>query len=130
MERKRAWIYCRTAYPDAHTLAMQQAHMEAFAEKRGFEVVGITSEHANGLTLSRRGLTEVSSAVDDGGVDLLLVTNLSRLGRNLEQVDNYLRWLNDWFVDVVCADGTVPHTSVEILHRLVKAHGVLLSAAK
>ncbi len=130
MESKRAWIYCRTAYPDAYTLAMQQAHMEAFAEKQGLEIVGITAEHANGLDLSRRGLAEVSSAVDAGSVDFLLVANLSRLGRNVGKVDNYLRWLEDRFVDVVCADGTIPQTSAEILHELMKVSGVSLSVAK
>lgn len=130
MERKRAWIYCRVAYPDAHALAMQQAHLEAFAEKQGFEIIGITAEHASGLDFSRRGLVEVSSAVDAGGVDLLLVANLSRLGRDVGKVDSYLRWLEDRFVDVVCADGTVPQTFTEILHELMKASGVSLSAVK
>ncbi len=46
MEGKRAWIYCRTAYPDAHALAVQQTNLEAYAEKHGLVVVGITAEHA------------------------------------------------------------------------------------
>ncbi len=104
--------------------------MEAFAEKQGFEIVGITAEHANGLDLSRRGLAEVSSAVDAGSVDLLLVANLSRLGRDVGRVDSYLRWLEDRFVDVMCADGTVPQTSTEILYELMKASGASLSAVK
>ena len=85
MESKRAWFYCRTAYPDAHALVMQQRHLEAFAEKQGFEIVGTTAEQASGLDLSRRGLAEVSRAVNAGDVDLLLVTDLSRLGRNPEK---------------------------------------------
>lgn len=104
--------------------------MEAFAEKQGFEIIGITAEHASGLDLSRRGLAEVSSAVDAGGIDLLLVANLSRLGRDVGKVDSYLHWLADHFVDVVCADGTVPQTSTEILHELMKASGVSLSVEK
>lgn len=55
MEHKRAWIYCRTAYPDACALAAQQASLEAYAEKQGFEIVGTTVEQASGLDLSRRG---------------------------------------------------------------------------
>lgn len=104
--------------------------MEAFAEKQGFEIVGTTAEHASGLDLSRRGLAEVSSAVDAGGVDLLLVANLSRLGRDLEKTDSYQHWLEDRSVDAVCADGTVPQTSTEILHELMKASRVSLSAIK
>ena len=130
MEHKRTWIYCRVAYPDAHALAVQQASLEAFAEKQGFEIVGTTAEQASGLDFSRRGLAEVSNAVDAGKVDLLLVTNLSRLGRDAVKTDAYLRWLEDRFVEVACADGAVPQTAAGILHELMKANGASLSAQK
>ena len=123
MKKQRAWIYCRVAHPDAHALAVQQASLEAYAEVNGFEIVGTTAEQASGLDISRRGLAEVSNAVDAGEVDLLLVTDLSRLGRNVVKADAYLRWLEDRFVEVVCADGTVPQTASEILHELMKASG-------
>ena len=121
MEHKRTWIYCRVAYPDARALASQQAALEAFAEKQGFEIAGTTAEQASGLDFSRRGLTEVSNAVDAGEVDLLLVANLSRLGRDVVKTDAYLRWLEDRLVEVVCADGMGPQTATEILHELMKA---------
>ena len=121
MEHKRTWIYCRVAYPDAHALASQQAALEAFAEKQGFEIAGTTAEQAGRLDFSRRGLTEVSNAVDAGEVDLLLVANLSRLGRDVLKTDAYLRWLEDRLVEVVCADGMVPQTATEILPELMKA---------
>ena len=123
MEKQRAWIYCRVAHPDAHALAVQQASLEAYAEVNGFEIVGTTAEQASGLDFSRRGLAEVSNVVDAGEVDLLLVTDLSRLVRNVVKADAYLRWLEDRFVEVVCADGTVPQTASEILHELMKASG-------
>mgnify|MGYP001049914050 FL=1 len=123
MEKQRAWIYCRVAHPDAHALAVQQASLEAYAEVNGFELVGTTAEQASGLDFSRPGLAEVSNVVDAGEVDLLLVTDLSRLGRDVVKADAYLRWLEDRFVEVVCADGTVPQTASEILHELMKASG-------
>ena len=121
MEHKRAWIYCRVAYPDAFALAAQQASLEAYAEKQGFEIAGITVEQASGLDFSRRGLAEVSSAV---------VANLSRLGRDVTDVDAYLRWLEDQFVEVVCADGTIPQTSTEILLTLMKESGISLDRVR
>ena len=124
MEKQRAWIYCRVAHPDAHALAVQQASLEAYAEANGFEIVGTTAEQASGLDFSRRGLAEVSGAAAAGEIDLLLVADLSRLGRDLMKVDAYLRWLEDQFVEVVCADGTVPQTAMEILHELMTASGV------
>ena len=129
MEHKRTWIYCRVAHPDAYALAVQQAGLEVYAEAHGFEIVGITAEQAGGLDLFRRGLAEVSGAAADGKIDLLLVADLSRLGRDMGKTDAYLRWLEDQFVEVVCADGTVPQTSTEILHELVKASGIPLDRA-
>ena len=119
MENKRAWIYCRVAHPDAHALAAQQASLEAYAEAHGFKVVGTTAEQASGLDFSRRGLAEVSGAVADGKIDLLLVADLSRLGRDVGRTDAYPRWLEDQFVEAVCADGAVPQTATEILRELV-----------
>lgn len=130
MEHKRAWIYCRVAYPDAFALAAQQASLEAYAEKQGFEIAGITVEQASGLDFSRRGLAEVSSAVAAGEIDFLLVANLSRLGRDVTDADAYLRWLEDQFVEVVCADGTIPQTSTEILLTLMKESGISLDRVR
>ena len=130
MEHKRAWIYCRVAYPDAFALAAQQASLEEYAEKQGFEIAGITVEQASGLDFSRRGLAEVSSAVAAGEIDFLLVANLSRLGRDVTDVDAYLRWLEDQFVEVVCADGTIPQTSTEILLTLMKESGISLDRVR
>ena len=130
MEHKRAWIYCRVAYPDAFALAAQQANLEAYAEKQDFEIVGTTVEQASGMNLSRKGLAEVSSAVAAGEVDLLLVADLSRLGRDVARVDAYLRWLEDQFVEVVCADGTIPQTNTEILMALIKESGISLDGVR
>ena len=110
MEHRRAWIYCRVAYPDAFALAAQQASLEAYAEKQGFEIVGITAEQASGLDFSRRGLAEVSGAVAAGEADLLLV--------------------EDQFVEVVCADGTTPQTSTEILLAMMKESGISLNKVR
>ena len=92
--------------------------------------MGTTVEQASGMDLSRKGLAEVSSTVSAGEIDLLLVTNLSRLGRDVASVDAYLRWLEDQFVEVVCADGTIPQTSTEILMALMKESGISLDRVR
>ena len=58
----RAWIYCRTAKPDAFALRMQQEALSAFAEKNLYEVVGCTSEHEAGITMTRPGLAGITNA--------------------------------------------------------------------
>ena len=104
--------------------------MEAYAETHGFEIVGTTAEQASGLDFSRRGLAEVSGAVAAGEVDLLLVAELSCLGRDIVKTDTYLRWLEDQFVEAVCADGSIPQTTVEILNELMKASGISMNRVR
>ncbi len=55
--------------------AVQQATLESYADRRSFEIVGVTSEHASGLDNPRRGLYETFRAVDSGQVDFLPVEN-------------------------------------------------------
>ena len=45
-------------------------------------------------------------------------------------MDAYLRWLEDQFVEVVCADGTTPQTSTEILLALMKESGISLDKVR
>ena len=49
------------------------------------------------------------------------MADLSRLGRDVVKGDAYLRWLEDQFVEVICADGTVAQTTTEILYQLMRA---------
>ena len=93
-------------------------------KQMGLRLWALLLNRASGLDFSRRGLAEVSGAAAAGEINLLLVANLSRLGWDLMKVDAYLHWLEDRFVEVVCADGTVPQTATEILHELMTASGV------
>lgn len=120
MNRKRAWIYCRTAYPDTAFLAIQEKNMIDYAKAQGLSIVGVTSEHGNGLDFSRNGIKAVSHVIEAGGVDVLLVKDLSRLGRDVEETDVYLRWLKKHSVTLICADGTTPQTYTDMLHRLIR----------
>lgn len=117
--RKRAWIYCRTAYPDAAELERQQAVMETYAGEQCYEVVGMTAEHGSDLSYDRPGMYEVMEAAEDGRMDILLVKNISRLGRDSVKTYRCLRWLSDRRVEVVCADGTVPQTLMETIPYLM-----------
>lgn len=124
MRGKRTWIYCRGAYPDGNKLEAQRAYLAAYAEKQGFTVVGITAEQASGLDFSRPGLREVSLAIETGKVDILLVKDLTRLGRDVQKVDAYLKELKAHHVIMVCADGTILQSNMEILTALMEKAGI------
>jgi len=71
----RAWIYCRTAGPDAYALRMQQEELSAFAEKNHYDIVGCTSKNEAGTTMARPGLAEITNAALRGEMDILLILN-------------------------------------------------------
>ena len=101
----RAWIYCRVAAPDAFALKAQQEELMAFAEKNHYRVVGCTSEQGAGTTMERPGLAEITNAALQGKMDILLVLNASRLGRDIWNTLEYVGWLEKHKVEVVCLNG-------------------------
>ena len=117
----RAWIYCRVAAPDALALKTQQKELTAFAEKNHYEVVGRTSEQGAGTTMERSGLAEITNAVLRGEMDILLVLNASRLGRDIWKMLEYVDWLERHNVEVVCLDGALPIREVRRLLRARQA---------
>ena len=101
----RAWIYCRVAAPDAFALKTQQEKLTAFAEKNHYEVAGCTSEQGAGTLMERPGLAEITNAVLRGEMDILLVLNVSILGRDIWRMAEYVDWLAGHNVEVICLDG-------------------------
>jgi len=119
---KRVWLYCRIAQPSALELEAQKELLYSFAANHGFEVVGITAETGSGLTLHRRGLNRVTQALERGKADALLVSELSRVGRNTAEVDTYLEWLKHRNIDLICADGAKPRTHMEYFRSLLEMY--------
>jgi len=97
MDQKRTWIYCRVAHsgPDStELLEGQRLRLESYAKEHGFEITGSSSDIGSGLTFNRPGLLAFLDAVDDESVDVLLLPNLARLGRDVDQVFQYWQILH------------------------------------
>ncbi len=101
----RAWIYCRTAEPNAFALKIQQEELTAFAEDNHYEIVGCTSKQETGTTMIRSGLAEITNAALRGEMDILLVLNASKLGQDIWNTLEYVGWLGKHNVEVVCLNG-------------------------
>ncbi len=108
MEQKKAWIYCRVAHngPDsAEALAAQRNRLESYAKEHDFEIVGVSSDIASGLTFENRpGLLEFHTEAVDGDVDILLLCDLARLGRDLDRNLQYWYLLRDLDVSIHTAN--------------------------
>lgn len=97
MERKNAWIYCRLDDPQdiGGVMSIQYRQLKKFAEQKGFYVIGVSEDRGTGLTLDRPGLRAIREAVCDGDVQILLVSSVSRIGRDTEQTGQFLSFLHE-----------------------------------
>ena len=102
------WIYCRATHngPDsAEALAAQRNRLESYAKEHDFEIVGVSSDIASGLTFENRpGLLEFHTEAVDGDVDILLLCDLARLGRDLDRNLQYWYLLRDLDVSIHTAN--------------------------
>lgn len=117
----RVWIYCRVAEPDAFALRTQQEELTAFAKENHYEVVGCTAKQETGTTMVRPGLAEITNAALQGEMDILLVLNASRLGRDIWRTLEYVGWLREHNVKVVCLNGELSNREVGRLLRTKQA---------
>ncbi len=81
----RAAIYCRVSsagQEDNSSLGTQEAACRAYAEERGWTVVGVYREvHSGAELFERPELTRLREAMRGGAFDVLLVHALDRLSR-------------------------------------------------
>ena len=74
---QRAAIYCGVS-TDEQSCERQQADLEAFASRAGYDVVGVFHENASGADDARPERRKVIDLARRREVDAILVTELSR----------------------------------------------------
>ena len=92
----------------------QERDLAAFAERAGYEVVGVYKETASGVRLDRAERRKVLGLVQRREVDAVLVTELSRWGRSTTDLLATLKELEARRVSLVALNGlafdlTTPH---------------------
>jgi site-specific DNA recombinase len=97
-------LYARTAAtePAANSVAVQLAHLRAFAHANGWQVsttLTFVDDGESGATLERPGLSALRAAVAAGRVTCLLALDAGRLSRS---VTDYFR-LEREFANAGCA---------------------------
>lgn len=81
---KRAWVYCRIDAPeDTHgALKGQRRQLMDYADQMRADVVGSSEDLAAGPLAGRPGLNRFLEAANAGSVDILLIRDVSRIGRD------------------------------------------------
>ena len=93
--KKRAWLYCRIDAPEdaLGMLKGQQKELYDYAEQLGLTVVGCSEDLGSGLKYNRPGLIAVERAAEQDRMDVLLVKQLSHLGRDSAETLDFLHKL-------------------------------------
>ena len=97
-------IYARVSTAD-QCCERQIAELTAFAERGGFEVLGIFKETASGTRNNRLARNRVMELAQARRIDAVLVTELSRWGRSTQDLLDTLYKLAGWKVSVIAMSG-------------------------
>ena len=101
----RVWLYARLSNDDdreMNSLRNQREICQAFAEQHGYAIVGQSfDDNISGMSFDRRGLDELTAAVDADKIDAVIVKDLSRLGRHRTQTALFIDYLREHRVRVI-----------------------------
>lgn len=103
----RVWLYARLSNDDdreMNSLLNQREICQAFAEQYGYTIVGQSfDDNISGMSFDRRGLDELTAAVDADKIGAVIVKDLSRLGRHRTQTAVFIDYLREHQVRVISA---------------------------
>lgn len=71
-----------------------------YAEQMGFVMAGCSEDLGSGADFERPGWKRATKAVQEGNIDVLVVQNISRIGRDICQIMEYLEKLHQSGIDV------------------------------
>ena len=100
----RAAIYARVSTSD-QSFERQVAELTAFAERGGYDVVGMFKETASGASANRAARNQILNLAQARHIDAILVSELSRWGRSTQDLLDTLNRLAGWKVSVVAMNG-------------------------
>ena len=101
----RVWLYGRLSNDDdvdMNSLENQLRIIRAYALEHGCQIVGESyDDNVSGMRFDRKGLNQVTQAVDAGQIDAVIVKDLSRLGRHQMQTALFIDYLRQCGVAVI-----------------------------
>ncbi|MFN5997998.1 MAG: recombinase family protein [Paracoccaceae bacterium] len=101
---QRAALYARVATSDL-SCERQMDDLTAFADRGGYELVGVFKETASGTVASRTARNQLIELAQARKIDAVLVTELARWGRSTQDLLDTLHRLTAWEVSVVAMSG-------------------------
>lgn len=101
----RVAIYCRVSTSD-QSCSRQERDLIDYAQKAGYEVVGIWVETVSGVKNKHSQRNLVMELAQSRDIDAILVTELTRWGRSTLDLIHTLQDLSHWGVSLIAQTGT------------------------
>ena len=102
----RVWIYYRLSRDDdteMNSLKNQRRILIDYVEEHGYELVGESyDDNVSGMTFERDGIEKIYEAAENHMMDVVLVKDLSRLGRHKTQTGLFIDYLRRQNIRVIC----------------------------
>jgi DNA invertase Pin-like site-specific DNA recombinase len=102
MNGTKTAVYCRLACADTDRLAEQEQRLLSFAERNGYNDCVIF--HANGESgneLERPSMRELFTAIREGIINTVIVSDLSRVVRSYIYFEDWLIFLKENRVELI-----------------------------
>lgn len=103
-KNKRAVIYARVSTDEQET-DRQIRDLKAFAKRAGYKVIETFSEKMSGAKDNRKQRSLVLELARQRKIDCILITEMSRWGRNTADLLNTLQELNSYNVSLITQTG-------------------------
>ncbi len=97
-------LYCRVSTDD-QSCERQERDLVAFAQRAGYEVVGIWKEVGSGVKTDRSERKRVMALAQDRRIEGIIVTELTRWGRSTMDLIQTLQQLQAWGVSLKAQTG-------------------------
>jgi len=102
--QQKAALYCRVSTTE-QSCERQEQDLIAYANRCGYEVVGVWKEIASGSKQERPERKKVMALAQARKIDLILVTELTRWGRGTLDLVHSLQDLHAYGVSLVAQTG-------------------------
>ncbi|MEY8417046.1 recombinase family protein [Tissierella praeacuta] len=114
-ERPYTFGYARLSREDTkdrNSLPNQKGIIRDYAERQGFDIVDIIEDDGiSGMTFDRDGIALLKDLIDEGLVDIILVKDLSRLGRHKAYSALFIEYANSHNVKIISATENIDTTN-------------------
>lgn len=106
--RKRTWIYCRTAYPENPEIALddQETKLREYCEKNGWQIVGVSRVVGSGSHISDELKNRVMPAAKNEDFARLLSVGMTRICRNASELLSFSREMLGFTIEICDIHGT------------------------